>query len=42
MLVVCRDSSPDTGEPLLLLQLVERPAESTLESGGASDVLESG
>jgi len=42
MLVVCRDSGPDAGAPLPPLQPVERPAESTLESGGKGDGLESG
>ena len=41
MLVVRRDSGPDAEARLLPLQLVERPAESALESGGKSDRLES-
>jgi len=42
MLVVCRDNGPDAGAPLPPLQPVERPAESTLESGGKGDGLERG
>jgi len=37
MLVVCRDNGPDAGTPFPPLQLVERPAERTLESGGKGD-----
>jgi len=42
MLVVQRDSGPDTRAPHPPLQPVERPAESTLEGGGKGDGLESG
>jgi len=42
MLVVRRDRGPDAGAPLPPLQPVERPAESTLESGGEGNGMESG
>jgi len=41
MLVVWRDSVSDTGARHLPLQPVESPAESTLESGGKADRLDS-
>jgi len=41
MLVVRRDSVSDPGAPLPPLQMVERPAESTLEGSGEGDRLES-
>jgi hypothetical protein len=40
MLVVCTYPRPEKGAPPLSLQLVERPAESTLECGGDDDGLE--
>jgi len=42
MLVVRRDSGPDMGALLPPLQLLERPAKSTLEGGGQGDGLDSG
>jgi hypothetical protein len=36
------DGGPDVATHLLPLQLVERPAESTMEGGGKGDGLESG
>jgi len=42
MLVVRRDNGRDAGAPLPPQQSVERPAESTLESGGKGDGLERG
>ena len=40
-MVVLRDGCPDAGASLLPLQPVERTAESTLESSGEGDRLES-
>jgi hypothetical protein len=37
-----QDGGPDAGTPLPPLQPVERPAESTVKSGGKGDGLESG
>jgi len=42
MLVVWWDSVPDTAAPLPPLQLVERPANTSMEGGGKDDGLESG
>jgi len=42
MLVVCRNTAPDTGAPVPPLQLVEGPAESSPGSGGKYKALESG
>ena len=42
MLVVRREGGPDAGAPLPSLQPVKRPAESTLDSGGEGNGMESG
>ena len=42
MLIVQKDSGPDTGAPLPQLQPVVRPAEDALDSGREGEGLESG